>query len=460
MENPGLVTFREMLLLMDEKTAPVKQRRAFASVMAHELAHQWFGDLVTMPWWDDIWLNEAFATWMGNKVVQQSHPEWRFDLSRRSDASGAMDDDSLISARKIRQEIATDDDIQNAFDGITYEKGATVIGMFEGWMGEEPFQRGIQRYLANHPHGNATSAEFLADLEAGSGKRVAKALSTFLDQPGVPLVTATLRCDEKGARLTLSQERYLPAGSKGDAQASSWQIPVCARWGTGKSSERACTLLAGKEGELALPTANRACPSWVMPNAAALGYYRVAYAGTDIDTLLERHGAALTAVERQSVIEDAGALVENGRLPIAEALRRLPALAKDKDPEVVRAALSLAGTARAVFVEEAQRPAMARFISATFGEKARALGFRDASFFPTHRHSVPADATDYEWAYFQQGGGLAVFDLDSDGREDLFASGGAGGHQVFRNLGGGRLSPRRDSAKLLLAHLAGRNADH
>ncbi|MGB5366953.1 MAG: M1 family metallopeptidase, partial [Polyangiales bacterium] len=189
MENVGLITFREWLLLLDEGRATESQRRAFGYVLAHELAHQWFGNLVTMPWWDEIWLNEAFATWMGNKVMQELHPEYRVELGALASTQRAMRLDSLGSARSIRQPIETNHDIKNAFDSITYEKGGAVLAMFERWMGAETFRDGIRLYLRRHAGGTATSTELLAALDEVSDRDVTPPFLSFLNQPGVPLVT-------------------------------------------------------------------------------------------------------------------------------------------------------------------------------------------------------------------------------------------------------------------------------
>ena len=267
MENVGLITFREWLLLLDAERATEGQRRAFAYVLAHELAHQWFGNLVTMPWWDDIWLNEAFATWMGNKITRELHPEYRVELGELVSAQRAMRLDSLGSARSIRQPIETNHDIKNAFDSITYEKGGAVLAMFEHWVGPETFREGIRLYLRRHEGGTATSANLLDALDDVSEREVTRPFLTFLNQPGVPLVTgaAGSPCDAGLRTLQLSQERYLPVGSSGDTERT-WDIPLCVRHSGGTT----CALLSGSKGTIELP----GCPSWWMPNADGAGYFR------------------------------------------------------------------------------------------------------------------------------------------------------------------------------------------
>ena len=381
MENAGLITFFEsgMLARADEDTLSFEQR--YADTVTHEMAHQWFGDLVTMSWWDDVWLNEAFASWMEAKILEPYKPEWRWDLERARSTAGAMHGDALLSARRIRQEIASRDDIQNAFDEITYSKGAAVIGMFEAFAGPERFRRGIARYLGEHLHGNATSTDFLAAVGAETRADLAPAFSTFLDQPGVPLVRAELVCGGKGGAgepptLVLSQSRYLPLGSAG-APPATWQIPVCVRWGAGKgggAGGRACTLMKERAATLALPEAKR-CPDWVMLDAENAGYYHAGYTGAALDGLLRAGGKQLTLAERLSVIRDLGALVASGDLPVAEALGRVPQMLEDGHPEVLQAALGLA-LLREQLVPEALRPSYARFLRKTFGARARAVGWR------------------------------------------------------------------------------------
>ncbi|MBL8949986.1 MAG: M1 family peptidase, partial [Myxococcaceae bacterium] len=194
MENPGLVTYGHQLMLSRVAEDTPGRQRAYASVCAHELAHQWFGDLVTMAWWDDLWLNEAFATWMTTKVVAAWKPKWDADVLATQRRSGALGSDGLANARQVRQPITANDDIVNAFDGITYGKGASVISMFESWVTPAAFQKGVKRYLEQHAHGNATAADFLAAISAEAGKDVSAPFATFLDQPGAPRVAMELVC--------------------------------------------------------------------------------------------------------------------------------------------------------------------------------------------------------------------------------------------------------------------------
>ncbi|NUQ49740.1 MAG: hypothetical protein HUU27_07460, partial [Phycisphaerae bacterium] len=189
------VTFSEWLLLVDGERAPAAQRRGFAAVTAHELAHIWFGDLVTMPWWDDLWLKEASATWMAGRTVTSLWPDLDDGTWALEAVHGAMDSDGLVSARKIRQEILSHHDIANAYDGITYQKGSGVISMIERWLGPSTYQRGVQKLMADRRFGTADVNDLMVALSAAAGRDVAGPFRSFLDQPGVPLVEASLSCD-------------------------------------------------------------------------------------------------------------------------------------------------------------------------------------------------------------------------------------------------------------------------
>jgi cytosol alanyl aminopeptidase len=209
MENPGFVTFRDWLLLLGPQS-PAKDVRASFNVTAHELAHQWTGDTVTMEWWDDLWLNESFASWMQQKITMQLHPEYRAGLDRIAGAQHAMDNDSLVSARKIRQPITGNGDIETAFDGITYQKGAAVLGMFESFLGEDTFRAGMRKYIHDHQLGNATANDLIDALAAasGAGADIKAAFHSFLEQPGVPYLRAQLQPGTHGAVLAVQQQRY------------------------------------------------------------------------------------------------------------------------------------------------------------------------------------------------------------------------------------------------------------
>jgi len=375
MENAGLVTASQIAFLAKPERESIQFRRGYAGLAAHEFGHMWFGDLVTMAWWDDTWLNEALASWITSKIIEQWKPDWYRGTTWINSKSRATSEDSLVTARKIRQPIDSEHDIVNAFDSITYQKGAAVLSMFEHWIGEEAFQRGIHRYLQQHAWGNATARDFLAAIGADTGRDIAPAFSTFLDQPGLPLVTVGLQC-ERGSKpkLSLSQERYLPAGSQGSADQV-WQVPICARYENGKGQARDCVLLTQKTGELELASAQR-CPAWVLPNEGELGYYRVLYSGDLLARLLKDGGKQLALAERIGVLDDVNALVGRGKMLYGEVLQLVPALSKDPHREIVTSTTRIVGGLKSHLIPESLRPSYAQFIRRVFGARARKLGWR------------------------------------------------------------------------------------
>ncbi|MEO7093519.1 MAG: M1 family metallopeptidase, partial [Polyangiales bacterium] len=369
MENPGAITFSEWLVLVDEKTAPVDQKRAFEGVMAHELAHIWFGDLVTMPWWDDLWLNEAFASWMGPRIVTTVAPAMQAEVHVLGRVQDAMGLDGLVSARRIRQPIESTHDIHNAFDGITYQKGSGVIAMFERWVGPEVFRKGLHRYLEAHRFGNATAKDLFAALSEESKKDVATPFATFVDQPGVPVVSSAVVCDAK-PHLTLAQARHLPLGSTGDTKAT-WQIPVCARYSTGKKIVESCTLLTSTEGTLPLD----GCPEWVMPNSDAAGYYRFALAGPDLAKLTKAGLPHLSVRERLAVADSLFAAFSRGTTPAADILGALEPFAKDAHPMLATQPQWFVSQAREWMVTDPLRAKIEAYARKLYGPALSELGY-------------------------------------------------------------------------------------
>jgi cytosol alanyl aminopeptidase len=375
MENPGLVTYGHQLILARPDDDTLGRQRAYASVCAHELAHMWFGDLVTLAWWDDLWLNEAFATWMSAKTLEAWRPAWDAPVGRALRRDSALTTDAWVSARQIRQPIRSEDDIANAFDNITYGKGSAVIDMFEHWVGPEVFRKGVQRYLREHAHGNATTRDFLGALSAEAGRDVGTPFSTFLDQPGAPRISATLECPLGAApRLALSQRRHLPVGSSGDVDRR-WQVPFCVRWSARGQEGKACTLLTEARGELELGGA-KACPDWLFPDDGARGYYRASVNGAaGLVSSFKRAGARLTVAERVAALHDLAALAASGEVDLPEVLELLPLLATDESRHLVTAGLHLIEPLGDDFVPAVERAAYQGLVRQYFGPRARQLGF-------------------------------------------------------------------------------------
>ena len=372
MENAGLITYGETTLLAKPDEDTINRQRGCALVVAHEMAHQWFGDLVTTAWWDDIWLNEAFATWMEGKTLSKWKPEWHIDISTVNDRLGAMRQDSLISTRKIRQPIESNDDIANAFDGITYQKGAAVIGMFETWIGPEKFRKGIQLYLKQHAWGVATARDFEAGISSAAGHDIAPAFDSFLNQAGVPEVSVALDCGAK-PKLELSQKRLLPIGSKGSTQQS-WLIPFCVAYESDGVTHHQCEMLSDPRSEMPL-TSTKTCPAWMEPNDGEHGYYQVDYKNGLLDKVLEDQGSHLTLAERVGVLGNVQSLVNSGEISPRVSLALVPEFSQDPDRQIVSAVAGIAGILKGRDVPDDLRPKGANFIRQVFGKRAADLGW-------------------------------------------------------------------------------------
>ena len=370
MENAGLVTYRDWLLLLDKNSSPEAVRSTF-NVEAHELAHQWTGDTVTLHWWNDIWLNEAFATWMQQKVAEELHPDYRTDLDRITAGQMAMANDSLISARMIRQPITGNGDIDTAFDGITYLKGAMVIGMFEHFVGPQVYQRGMQAYIRAHAFSNAEAQDLVGTIATAAHRdqRFKHAFSSFLDQNGVPLVATRLDCSHAGGPvLELTQSRYLPLGSKGDPSRL-WGIPVCVRFPAGTQ----CQLVDTRTARMKIAGG---CPRWYMPDAAGAGYYRFDMAKPD-RAALSRVISERSDTEQLAYADSLGAAFQRGTLDAGEALAAMRQLA----PSKVRAvALAPLHTVEWIYQYEtrsdAQRTAVRDAVEKAYLPRLESLGYQ------------------------------------------------------------------------------------
>jgi alanyl aminopeptidase len=275
MENIGAIVYDEYLLLMDEDS-PVSQRRDYTRVHAHELAHMWFGNLVTPEWWNDIWLNESFATWMMYKTSDAYWPDGEFDRETLKRALDAMGSDSLAAAREIREPIDDSDRISSAFDGITYQKGGGVLNMLERYVGEENFQAGVRLHMDRHSDGTATAEDFIASVAEGSDRvELEAAFKSYIGQAGVPLLSVSLDCSNaEQPVLNVSQARYAPLGSSVDPAAGQWHVPMCVSYRADGEDMSTCDLLSEKTQSIELDA--NSCPAWVHPNADGAGYYRFA----------------------------------------------------------------------------------------------------------------------------------------------------------------------------------------
>jgi aminopeptidase N len=348
MENTAAIFYRETLLLADPKSASGSARTQIGVVLAHEMAHQWFGDLVTMRWWDDIWLNEGFANWMETKPLKAWKPEWHMELSEVRSNQSAMTLDSLKTTRPIRAEAWTPAEISELFDQIAYEKGAAVLRMVEAWVGEEPFRQGVNAYIDRFKYGNARAEDFWGTLTKVTGKPVDKVMSGFVDRPGVPIVDASVACNGNAGSISVSQGAQATAPAAGARQSSaSWTIPVCVRTPEGSST---CREVASAPASIR----ENSCPAWVMANAGARGYYRVAYS-PEMIRAIARAVDTLAPTERIALLSDEWALVRAGRHDIGAFMDLAQGFRNERTPAVLNTLLDRLASIGEALTTEASR---------------------------------------------------------------------------------------------------------
>jgi cytosol alanyl aminopeptidase len=379
MENVGLITYQMSLMASRPEQETERFRRNWASVAAHEMAHQWFGDLVTMAWWNDTWLNESFATWMSAKVVDRVFPVWQTRLSVDDRREEAIVIDRLASTRQVRQPVNTPDDLANAFDSITYQKGAAVLSMFEGAIGEERFRNGVRRYLYEHAQGSARAEDFFAAMTAEAGPENASTLSGFkgfIEQPGAPRLSVSLDCGLDGKsppKLILTQSRYVPSRPIGDpAFNQRWTFPACFQFGRGGDFNELCTLIQDTRTVVPLPV-GETCPAWVLSNRGGLGYF-VSSMTAELNAQLVR--TPLLPSEAIPALNDSSILTGSGEWPADLSLEFAARFANNRQVRVSQAAAELASEVRASWLDDAvDRDGFARYVQKNFATKARALGW-------------------------------------------------------------------------------------
>jgi aminopeptidase N len=321
MEDWGLISYAESEFLVDPQRSSPDTVRGSYDTIAHEIAHQWFGNLVTAASWEEIWLNEAFATWLARKTTDHFNPEWKIPLESRLPIDRAMTLDAGTATRAIRSGPVRESAVNDVFDEITYAKGGAVLTMLEQWIGPAEFRRGLVAYMKGQRLSNATAADLWHYIGQASGKDVAGVAASWTDQQGFPLVHVSSRCEAGEQRITLTQSRFTNAGPSGSAQL--WKIPL--RYTRGK--REATLLLDAPQRTVAVGDCSNVP---VVVNAGGVGFYRVAY---EADTLaaLTRHFVDLGQADRVSLLSDAFALVQAGQLPLQSYLDILQSLPRIND---------------------------------------------------------------------------------------------------------------------------------
>jgi aminopeptidase N/puromycin-sensitive aminopeptidase len=364
MENFGAITYRETDLLIDPKSASVYAKKEVAIVIAHEMSHQWFGDLVTMQWWDNLWLNEGFATWMENKAVAHMHPEWNIDQIVAEGVNESLNLDAQPTTRAIRATADTPEEINQMFDGIAYGKAGAVLSTIENYLGEETFRQGVHNYLSAHLYSNATAEDFWNAQTAASHKPVDKIMESLVAQPGAPILT--FGQPSKG-KVSVSQKRFYLSPKIQPNPARKWTLPVCLK--TGDDSQN-CQIITPASTTLKAPAG-----SLFFANAGGRGYYRSAYAPASYAALLAGVETALTPAERISLIGDEWAQLRSNKATVGDYLNLAAAVKSDSNAEVISTALSGVDSiyGRIASTPE-EKAAISAWIRATFEPQFTRLG--------------------------------------------------------------------------------------
>ncbi len=356
MENFGCITYRETEMLVDKKYGGLEAKKEVATTVAHEIAHQWFGDLVTPAWWDNLWLNEGFATWMETKASARWKPKWELPQDVALEKNRTMDSDAGRTTRAVQTRAETPAEINELFDDIAYGKAGAVIGMVENWVGEDVFRKGVHAYLAAHLYGSATGADFWDAQTQASGLPVDKVMRSFVEQPGVPLLTLT----GSGAAASVTQRRFFLSGSS-EVAKEAWTIPVC-------FTGALCRLLTPGVSTMDVPAAG------VYANAADKGYYRTAYAPEQLKVIEANAETRLTVPERIGLLGDRWALMRGGQGTVGDYLDLVLAVKQDANPAVMELALSMVETIESKIASDEDRGRMDAVLRREFAPVYAALG--------------------------------------------------------------------------------------
>ncbi|HWE45882.1 MAG TPA: M1 family metallopeptidase [Caulobacteraceae bacterium] len=365
MENWGAIFYSSEHLLFDPKFSTESDRQLVFLVVAHEMAHQWFGDLVTMAWWDNLWLNEGFARWMQTKAAVELHPEWRTGLQAMAIYDGGKRADAGAGTHPIVQPVLTAEQADEAFDSITYNKGAAVITMLEAYAGPDNFREGVRRYMKAHAYGNTVDVDLWSQVQAASGKPILEIEHDFTAQTGLPLLRVTQTPSHGGAEVLISTGRFFANAADGEGEkVPLWHIPL-----TLEGENRDILLTSGNETR---QTAAHAAP--VLVNAGQKTYARALYAQKDFDGLAARANG-LSAVDQLGLLYDAWALGEAGYEPVSDTLEFASALPADADPIVWRQGVNILVGISAAYGDDPRRAAFDAYARRTLTPLAARVGW-------------------------------------------------------------------------------------
>ncbi|HUP87651.1 MAG TPA: M1 family metallopeptidase [Acidimicrobiales bacterium] len=368
MENLGCVTFRETALLVDPDTASRLEFERVADVVAHEIAHMWFGDLVTMKWWNGIWLNEAFATFMELLAVDRFRAEWERWVSFSTGRAAAMNTDGMRTTRPVEFAVEAPEEAEGMFDVLTYQKGASVVRMLEQYLGAERFREGIRLYMRKHAHGNTETTDLWDAIEEASGEPVRSTMDSWIFQGGYPVVTVDT--DDTGA-IELTQRRFRYLATPDDAEAR-WQVPVILRASVDGHVGTRKLLLSDGSATIDFGASK---VDWIVVNAGGSGFFRTRYSAELLRRLTaDLEAAQLSAVERYNLLSDTWAAVWSGLAPVEDFTELARLFGDEQDPTVWSAVLGPFSTFERALPED-QRSGLQAFVRRLAGPAFERLGW-------------------------------------------------------------------------------------
>ena len=390
MENFGAITYRETDLLVDDQDG-INARKNVASVVAHEMAHQWFGDMVTMQWWDNLWLNEGFATWMSEKAAGEWHPDWHYEQGVADDLDGTLNTDASRTTRPIRATADTPAQIAEMFDGIAYGKAGAVIGMIEHWVNPDVFRQGVHNYLAAHLYANATAEDFWNAQTATSHLPVDRVMSSFVAKPGVPILTFA---DKQPAGDPVSEKRFfldpLSAGDRRDEEQSTavsrgWVIPICLKTSSLQTAPAKCQLVDADTAAVPVPPA----APFFYANADDKGYFRTAYSPAQLKAISAGAETQLSVTERIGFLGDRWALTRAGQGSVGDFLDLALALKQDPNSAILDTTLGDINQIRTRIAGDSpeDRTKLESLVRAQYGPIFRALGPKPATYDAQQIHT-------------------------------------------------------------------------
>ena len=377
MENWGAVTYRETALLVDPDNSSAGTRQRVAEVIAHEMAHMWFGDLVTMEWWDDLWLNESFASWMGNKAVDWLFPEWEmWTQFVNMDTNRALSLDGLKNSHPIEQAVKNPAEVSQLFDAISYSKGASVIRMLENFLGAETFRKGLNRYLSGHMYDNARTEDLWSALETESGQPVTAIMDSWVKQMGYPVLQVESERSSGQTTLSVTQERFVYDRLLGESEPDTevWRVPISASQ-AGQDSD--ITVMDGRQAQLDV---TGGADSWVKLNPLQTGFFRVNYSTEDWQRLVPPiESLELHATDRLGIQNDAYALSRAGLLPVTQFLSLAQAYRNENDASVWGDLASNLRDIEQLISEDPVHSKYQAFARDIFGPAAKKIGWEPQS---------------------------------------------------------------------------------